>query len=170
MIMKCDRCGSATTLLKGQTYQYVESGLDNVYLENIEVRACKSCGDRSPRIASVSKLHDTLARAVVLKPYPLSGKDIRFLRQHLGLKAREWAALMPVDVTTLSRWESGEQKIGPQSDSLIRFLYIRFNEEKMGHLFPERATERIASVKRERARSPKLRVDMNNPSVYSYQR
>jgi putative transcriptional regulator len=169
MIMKCERCGKAATVRKGQTYQYVESGLDNVYLENIEVRACKSCGDRSPRIASINKLHDTIARALVLKPYPLSGRDIRFLRQHLGLKAREWAALMPVDVTTLSRWESGEQKIGPQSDSLIRLLYIRFEEEKVGHLFPEGATERIASVKRARPRSPKLRVDMNNPSVYTYQ-
>lgn len=167
--MKCDRCGKTTITKKRQMYQYVESGLDNLYLENIEVRVCKSCGDRFPRIPRINELHDTVARAIVLQPYPLSGKDIRFLRQHLGLKAREWAALMPVDVTTLSRWESGEQKIGPQSDSLIRLLYIRLKEETMGHLFQERATERIASAKRARPRYTRLSVDVNNPSVYSYQ-
>ena len=167
--MKCDRCGKATITKKRQMYQYVESGLDNLYLENIEVRVCKSCGNRSPRIPRINELHDTVARAIVLQPYPLSGKDIRFLRQHLGLKAREWAALMPVDVTTLSRWESGEQKIGPQSDSLIRLLYIRLKEETRGHLFQERATERIASAKRARPRYTRLSVDVNNPSVYSYQ-
>jgi putative zinc finger/helix-turn-helix YgiT family protein len=168
--MKCDRCGKATSIKKRQTHQYVESGLDNVYLENIEVRVCKSCGDRSPRIPRIDELHDTIARAIVLQPYPLSGKDIRFLRQHLGLKARMWAALMPVDVTTLSRWESSEQKIGPQSDSLIRLLYIRLKEETMGHLFQERATDRIASAKKARPRHTRLSVDLNNPSVYSYQR
>jgi putative transcriptional regulator len=167
--MKCYHCGKATTIKKAQTHRYLESGLDNVYLENIEIRFCKSCGDRTPRIPRVDELHDTIARAIALQPYPLSGKDIRFLRQQLGLKARDWAALMPVDVTTISRWESGDQKIGPQSDSLIRLLYIRLKEEKMGRLFQETATDRIASVKRSRPRYPKLRVDVSNPSIYSYQ-
>ncbi|MCI0486133.1 MAG: type II toxin-antitoxin system MqsA family antitoxin [Blastocatellia bacterium] len=169
MSTKCDLCGKATTIKKGQTYHYIESGLDNVYLENIEVRVCKSCNAICPRIPKINQLHDTIARATTLQPYPLSGKDIRFLRQHMGLKAREWAALLRIDVTTLSRWESGEQKIGPQSDSLIRLLYIRLMEERQGQIFQESATEKIASVKKVRPRFTKLSVNMNNPSVYSYQ-
>jgi DNA-binding transcriptional regulator YiaG len=167
--MKCDHCGKTTTIKKGQTYHYIESGLDNVYLENIETRVCKYCGYICPRIPTINQLHDTIARAIVLQPWPLSGKDIRFLRQHMGLKAREWAALMRVDVTTLSRWESSEQKIGPQSDRLTRFLYIRILEETMGSLFQEKATGKIAAVQRSRPRSAKLNVDMNKPSIYSYQ-
>ena len=167
--MRCDRCGEQTIIKKGQTYQYKESGLDNVCLMNIETRICKSCGYICPRIPNINGLHDTIARAIVLQPFPLLGKDIRFLRQHMGLKAKHLASLIRTNVETLSRWETEKQNIGPQSDSLMRFLFIRIMEERMGSLFPEKATEKIASVKDKRPRKAGLSFDMNKPSIYSYE-
>jgi len=167
--MKCDRCGEPTIIKKNQTYQYKESGLTNILLMNIEIRACKSCGYICPRIPNINGLHDIIARAILLQPFPLSGKDIRFLRQHMGLKAKHLASLIRANVETLSRWESEKQNIGSQSDSLIRFLFIRIIEERMGSLFPENATDKIASIKEKRPRKVGLSFDMNNPSIYSYE-
>ena len=36
--MKCELYSGNTKVLKGQTWHYTESGLDNVYLSNVEVR------------------------------------------------------------------------------------------------------------------------------------
>jgi hypothetical protein len=39
--------------MRHKRYHYTECGLDNVYLENVEVRVCPACGLESPRIRSV---------------------------------------------------------------------------------------------------------------------
>jgi len=101
--MKCYQCGEPTTIRKEKTYHYTESGLTNVYLTNVEIMMCKSCGAEMLRLTHLEALHAAIARAIVLQPTPLSGTEVRFLRKHLGLKAREWATLLRVDTTTLSR-------------------------------------------------------------------
>ena len=153
-----------------QIYHYTESGLRNVYLVNVDLRMCEQCHAATPRIPKILKLHETIGRAVALQPYPLNGGDVRFLRKQLGLKAREWATLLRIDHTTLSRWENEEQKIGPQSDALVRHLYFRLLEERSGRLIVESVAERIAAQSEERFEDSGVFVNMNNPSVYSYQR
>ncbi len=128
--MRCESCGEETIVTQGQKYHYTESGLDNVYLNSIDLRVCQACGSKSPVIPKINELHSTLGMAIALKPSPLVGKEVRFLRRRLGMKSREWAALLRVDACTLSRWEVGEQPIGAQSDRLIRLLYIRLVEER----------------------------------------
>ena len=170
MEIKCDTCGGLTEVREGQTYQYKECGLDNVYFENIELRVCEACGAATPRIRRILDLHTTIARAVALKPGPLSGAEIRFLRKHLGLKAREWAALLRIDQATLSRWENGAQQIGPQADTLIRLPYLRVFEEREGKRIPEAVSERLAAPTNGQLKAAIVRVDMDNPALYSYQR
>lgn len=168
MVVKCELCGGATAIQTGQKYHYIECGLDNIYLENIELRVCESCGAATPRIPRILNLHATIARAIALQPYPLSGPEARFLRKQLGMKAREWAIRLRVDHTTLSRWENGEQKIGPQSDALIRLLYFRILEERKGQMISEPVTEKIAATSEERVQNPVVYVNMNDSNVYSY--
>lgn len=169
METKCNICGGPTKVRTRQRYHYKECGLDNVYLENIELRVCEACRVEMPRIRRILDLHTTIARAVALKPSLLNGAEIRFLRKHLGLKAREWAALLRIDHTTLSRWENGDQQIGPQSETLIRLLYFRLLEEKEGRLIPEPVTERIAVPIKEQIKEATVLVNMDNPAIYSYQ-
>ncbi len=164
--MKCDICGSKTTIRRSQRYHYTESGLDTVYLENIELRACESCDAVAPRIPRINQLHATIGRAIALQQVPLSGKEVRFLRKQLGLKARELAALLRVDVTTFSRWENEEQRIGPQSDALIRCTYF-LKLAEAGEKIPNRVVEELASIVEQRTEVLLVLVNMNNPSVFS---
>lgn len=165
--MKCDQCKGETTIER-RRHQYTECGLDNVYLENIEVRVCPACGLFSPRIPRINELHATIGQAVALQNVPLSGKEARFLRKHLGLKAKEWASYLRVDTSTLSRWESGEQMIGMQSEALIRLLYFHLLAEKESRPLPERVAEQIAAVVWSRAERRAVLVNPQKPIRYSY--
>ena len=166
--MKCELCKGETIIKRGQTYHYTECGLDNVYLENIEVRVCQACGEVAPRIPRIEELHATIGLAIASQQNPLLGKEARFLRQQLGLKARDWAAYLHIDVSTLSRWENGEQTIGLQSDLLMRLLYFNLLAEKSGKPLPERIAERIAAIVYQRAESLAVFVNVLKPAQYSY--
>lgn len=145
--MKCDTCRNDLLVKTGQQYHYTESGLNNVYLEDVELLVCENCGEESPIIPRVLDLHKTIARAIALQQTLLRGDDIRFIRKQLGLRARELSRLLRVDTSTFSRWENGgEQHPGPQSDALIRHLYFRLLEEREGHVRVESIVEQIASV------------------------
>jgi putative zinc finger/helix-turn-helix YgiT family protein len=165
--MKCDQCKGETTIER-RRHHYTECGLDNVYLDNIEVRVCPACGHYSPRIPRINDLHAVIGQAVALQNVQLSGKEVRFLRQHLGLKAKEWANYLRVDTSTLSRWESGEQTIGMQSEALIRLLYFHLLAEREGRPLPERVAEQIAAVVWTRANAPAVLVNPQKPVRYSY--
>lgn len=169
MEIRCEICGGSTEVRKGQTYHYIECGLNNVYLDNIELRVCKACGTATPRLRRILDLHATIARAVALKSGLLKGAEIRFLRKQLALSAQAWAALLRIDRATLSRWESGDQQIGPQSDALIRLLYFRFLEERDGRLINEALTERLSAPFKDRVKEAAVFVNMDNPALYSYQ-
>ncbi len=163
--MRCDICKGNTVTRKGQRYHYMESGLDNVYLDSIDLIACEACGDESPAIPRILELHAAIGRAVALQQSPLRGEDVRFLRKQLGLRARQWAGILKVSVQTLSRWENNEQKIGPQSDALFRLMYFRIREEREGRFMPGDVVDQIAAVKDERARVPVLLVDVGTLKV-----
>ncbi|HZS47739.1 MAG TPA: type II TA system antitoxin MqsA family protein [Blastocatellia bacterium] len=165
--MRCDHCGGET-ILRRQTHHYKESGLDNVYLENVEVRYCEKCKTGAPRIPRIKELHLTIARAIALQDAPLSGPEMKFLRKHLGMKAKEWAEYLRIDASTLSRWESGDQQVGAQSDALIRLVYFRLLEERENKRVTEPVAGRIAALTSEPHRVPDVLVNMNSPGTYRY--
>lgn len=158
--MKCEVCHGNTSLIPGQQYEYTESGLENVCLTNVEMRACEACGERTPRLPRVLELHANIARHIALQPMPLRGADIRFLRKQLGMRAREWAGLLRIDVSTFSRWENDEQRPGPQSDALIRFIYFYEAEVRENRSVPDRLAEQIASVSTSREEGLSLVIDV----------
>jgi len=164
--MNCDNCGGPASILTGQTHHYTECGLDNVYLSNLKTLACESdsCKSIEPIIPRLKLVHETIAEAVALQPYALIGAEARFLRKQCRLKAREWAALLRVDVSTLSRWENGEQSIGSQSDALIRHLYFRLLEQG-GHARPGPIAERIAAATQPRNELSSVLIDAGNPAI-----
>ncbi len=166
--MKCETCKTEPIIRKNQRYHYVESGLDNVYLDGINLLVCESCGEELPVIPRILDLHASIGRAVALQQSPLRGSDIRFLRKQLGMRARTWAGLLRVNVETLSRWENGEQKVGPQSDALFRLMYIRICEEREGRFLASDVVDHIASVPMNRTTVPNLLVDTNTFKVSSY--
>ncbi len=166
--MKCELCEGETIIKSGQTYHYVESGLDNVYLENIEVRVCESCGADAPRIPRILDLHATIGQALTAQTYPLSGAEARFLRKELGMKPKDWAAYLHVDVATLALWENGEQSMGLQTDLLMRLLYLNLSAQRSGRALPEGSVEQLASVLTQRTEGRSLFINPWQPPQYSY--
>lgn len=163
----CEKCGGETIIERGR-YHYTESGLDNVYLENVELRICKSCGVVTPRLYRMKKLHETIGRAVALKDSPLTGAEIRYLRKHLGMKSKDWAALLHSDASTVSRWENGEQRPGQQSDALIRAVYFLALTEKQGLSLPKSVTEQIAAVAAQASETKAVLVNSTTAASYVY--
>jgi len=127
---KCNECGHAATVTRGD-YRFDEMGLP-VVLRKVEIIKCSECGSTAPVIPHMNGLMDTLALAVVHQPCRLQGGELRFLRTYLGKSAREFAALVHLDNTTLSKMENGERVIGPQTDKLVRLLVLNMSPELSG--------------------------------------
>ncbi|MGI8743568.1 MAG: helix-turn-helix domain-containing protein [Bryobacteraceae bacterium] len=52
----------------------------------------------------------------------LTGEQLRFLRKHLGLSGEQLGRYLQTDRTKISKWERGEDRIGPATDRLVRLL------------------------------------------------
>lgn len=122
MKIKCTKCGK-TTNRKIANYWFKESGLDNVYLENIPVYEC-SCGISYPSIFRVPRLNDLIARTLLEKPALLGGKEIRFLRKNIYLSSKAFSKTLGIGKTTLSKWENDVQQHSEKNDRLIRAAYM----------------------------------------------
>ena len=122
MKIKCDQCGKAAHKKIGN-YKYKESGLDNVYLENIPVYKC-SCGISYPSIFRLHRLNELIALTLVEKPALLSGNEIKFLRKNLHVPSKLFANKLGVGKTTLSKWENEAQNHSEGFDRLIRTTYL----------------------------------------------
>jgi putative zinc finger/helix-turn-helix YgiT family protein len=121
--VECSNCGSNTQIVHG-CYEFKESGLSSVVLQGIEIVRCKKCGNEDPIIPSMSDLMRLLAVCVIGKPERLAGEEIRFLRKYLRMTGEEFSRLLDVDKTTLSKWENDADKVGDQSDRLIRVMAL----------------------------------------------
>jgi putative zinc finger/helix-turn-helix YgiT family protein len=156
--MQCDYCAVGmieTRATKEEPYVYELSGLKKVFLIGIVVQRCPKCGFESPMIPRIASLHQTIADLVVKKTAPLNGEEIRFLRKHAGFSARQFARVIEVDPTHLSRVENGHTKhLGSATDKLVR-LYTRMakDDQSSRDLLVQIANEadrRERSVKRAR--------------------
>lgn len=120
----CPFCGSQDVENKsGQTYHFVEVGLDNVYLANIDTSHCRECGADAVSIPQSEQLLHCIGEALVLSSGLLTGPEIRFLRKNLRVKINDFAKLLRVNRVTVSRWENG-QDITEPIDLLIRSIYL----------------------------------------------
>lgn len=158
--MNCDRCNQPTAIEIRERYHYTSCGLDNVYLRSVELRVCSECGAEVPRIPRISDLLARIGRSVALQNVPLRGVDLKFLRKQLGMRGSEWAKACKIDPATLSRCENNEQRMGPQTDLLTRYVYIRALEERERYRVADAIVDRLASVERLDDRVPLIVIDV----------
>lgn len=121
----CPFCGTALKKRQGN-YEYKESGLPNVLLQNITIGECSGCTDGGgPEIPNILGLHECLAAFLVLKKERLVSYEIRFLRKSLGWSSKDFAKKMNVKPETVSRWESDDSPhaMGLPNERLLR-LYV----------------------------------------------
>ena len=120
--MKCPSCGKEMRAEK-KDYQYEDAGLKNVVLNDTTIYKC-GCGELLPELPQISRLHHRIAEDLIGKQSPLTGEEFRFLRKAMGTSAKELARLLGVTTVTISRWENNKEKVGAQSDRLLRCLYL----------------------------------------------
>lgn len=113
-----------------QPYHFVGSGLPNVYLSGIKYGICKQCGFQTADIPALKNLMVAIARAVVKKPAPLSGAEIRYLRKRLGKKSVDFGKIIGVGEEQVSRWENDKNPPEESADKLIRVFYCAWSKDK----------------------------------------
>ena len=134
----------------------MESGLDNIYLEDICVYRCK-CGEFFPSIPGIIDLHTIIGQILIKKTTALNGKEILFLRKNIGLNARTFAEYVGIDKSTFSRWENGQQKLAKPNDRLIRLIYANvkgLSKNDIDHLLKEAVKDPNGSESDERINIP----------------
>lgn len=129
---QCGNCGGTAHVTRGD-FRMDEMGIP-VLLQKIELIKCNHCGTVEPIIPNMDGLMHGLALAVVTKPCKLNGAEIRFLRTYIGKSGTEFAKLLHVDKTNLSKYENGHLEPGAQTDRLIRFLAVSLSPELEGKL------------------------------------
>ena len=120
-VLNCPICKKEGRIRIGK-HHYIESGLQNVWLIGVEIFEC-DCGENFAFIPCAKELHNLIAKILLSKEDQLTGREIRFLRKHMGLKAKDFAKQIGVMNVTVSRWER-EDIIPPKTiDRLIRYFY-----------------------------------------------
>ena len=150
--MQCPQCGSPGMVEMKGDYRYTESGLKDVVLQGITLHKCRKCGELLPEIPHIKKLHAKIALELLYKEGPLTGEEIRFLRKEMRLKANELAALLGVHKVTVSRWENNEEKVGPSSDRLLRYIYATRHIEELAAQLDELGGAKVLEEIRDDAR------------------
>jgi DNA-binding transcriptional regulator YiaG len=91
-------------------YHYKISGIEGLRLVGISVLQCKKCHDERPLIPHPAGLHRAIALALIKKPLPLRGDELRFIRKEAELPQGEFAALLGVSQEHISRFENDHTK------------------------------------------------------------
>lgn len=120
--MECFECGRQMECSK-EIYHFEECGLDNVFLDSVEVCKCP-CGEVEVCIPAMKELHQLIGLQIIRKDSLLNGKEIKFLRKSLGLSGIKLHQIMGANNSTISRWESGSQPISEPNDKLLRMIYV----------------------------------------------
>lgn len=106
-------------------------GVENVTLVNgVTQEICDGCGYQKIHIPDIPGLVAAVAMARVKLPYKLSNQEFKFLRKALDVSAKDMAAYLEVAPETISRWESGKQAVGAQSERLLRLAAIALLQSK----------------------------------------
>lgn len=156
--MKCPQCRSEMESRR-ENHRYVESGLPNIVLLDIEKRRCLNCGETTVSIPRPLPLHKAIAMAIIRQPSRLTPQEIRFLRKWLGLSGSDFAKRMAVDAATVSRWEKADdpQQMGPVAERLLRMF--------VAYLAPQRDyIDELAALTERDVEPPLLRFRVSSGS------
>lgn len=115
-------CGTEMGAAELRTVPY--RSLPGVWLLDMEVRVCPSCGEEEVSIPAVNQLDGLLVRTLARKPGALTGAEVRFLRKHLGWSGKDFAEKFGVTPETVSRWEAG-RSMGALAARLLRVCATR---------------------------------------------
>jgi DNA-binding transcriptional regulator YiaG len=118
----CEKHSLRRTATVRQPFLFTWSELPNVYIVGIQYDECGLCHKVSGIFPMPEKLLETLTKAVILKPSPLTGDEIRYLRKSVRKKASDFGQLVGVTSEQVSRWENGHNPPEKSADKLVRMI------------------------------------------------
>lgn len=144
--MTCKKCGMPEILLSTPQYQYLESGLENIYISPAKIIACERCLIKQLQINDLELLNFTITNSILLKPFSLTSADLRFLRQYLGYSISDLAEFFRLEVEIIFAIENNQEPISPQFDLLIRFFYVKSLEESFSKIVATNLIEQFSQI------------------------
>ena len=104
---------------------YTACGLDDVYLmsgyDPVEMPDGEGDGIR---IRNLEGLHEAIGDYLAAHKKVLSGKELRYLRNHMDLTQSELGALVGLSSQQVARWEKETNKPSGAAESLVRVLFL----------------------------------------------
>jgi putative transcriptional regulator len=110
------------------SYQYTESGLDNVWLENgFKIETHPNYGDLIS-IVNPRGLHEAIGRWLIGQPRTLTGAEFRFLRNELDMSQRTLGEVLGTTEQAIAKWEKARDKpvANKAAERLLRLAYINY--------------------------------------------
>ena len=141
-------------------YQYTECGLDNVFIEGMDVIE-DHAGEETLTIPAIGLLHRVIAEGIVLLPSKMSGQEFRFLRTEMGMTQEKLAEVLKVTTLTVSRWEREETPIKDAAEMLIRLMAVQRLD-----LDAEMDVDEVSEKVTLSARTAPIRIDGSDPKRY----
>lgn len=97
-------------------------------------------------------------KGLIHKPYPLTGREIRFMRKFLEMSTTEFGENLGVTHAAVVKWEKEQAKVSPMQETYIRmFLFESLKDQELINVFKEIRPKMLAETKNER--HPPFSVD-----------
>jgi DNA-binding transcriptional regulator YiaG len=107
---------------ESEPLHYKACGVDDIYLVNGFTREVID-GEEYIHIQNLKGLWKSIGLRLVSKKKVLAPRELRFLRDQMGLTQAGLGALLRVSDQSVARWEKGKGDAG-SADIAIRFLYL----------------------------------------------
>ncbi|MDR3414198.1 MAG: hypothetical protein P4L87_25100 [Formivibrio sp.] len=103
-------------------FHYTLCGLDNVWLVNGYTIEQTPYGE-AIRIEDSESLDRVIAESLLNGTAPLTGKELRFVRQFIGLSQADLGSFLGKDAQSVARWEKSGH-VEPTAEKLARVLFL----------------------------------------------
>jgi putative zinc finger/helix-turn-helix YgiT family protein len=121
MVKRCVQCG-ARGLSEATRKTDIDVG-QRTFTGEVRSWKCRSCGEIYFDGPDLAHLEELVARWLVDHGFE-TGKELRFLRKHIALKASDLASLLGVTPETVSHWETGKSRLDVGTRAAVAALVV----------------------------------------------
>ena len=99
----------------------------------------------------MNKLQVGIVRALIHKPVPLAGRELRFIRKFLDLSMAEFGKLFGVSHVAVMKWENAQRMTSPPMEVCIRLHlleHLHVRDREFRNLYNKISQEVLTKVRR----------------------
>jgi len=100
-------------------YQYSESGLPNVFIDNVPSIE-NDRGETVYKLGNVKVINALIAFSLIVKPFGLSGQEVTFLRKFMRYTQDSLGDLVNKSRVTVNRWEKNLLALDRNAEIVLR--------------------------------------------------